>query len=63
MRIISGQTTAEKSQALEKFRNGEVTILVATSVAEQGLDIAECNLVINYERQLDEVAKVQSEGT
>ena len=53
---------SDMNSALEKFRSGEIKILVATNVAEMGLDIPDCSLVINYERHIDEVSSVQSEG-
>ena len=55
-------TTSELTSALEKFRSGKVRIMVATNVAEMGLDISSCSLVINYDRHMDAVSKVQSEG-
>ena len=48
-----GQTTGlkqkEQKAMIEKFRTGEINILVATSIAEEGLDIPEVNEVIFYE--------------
>ena len=59
---VSGMMPSDMNSALEKFRSGEIKILVATNVAEMGLDIPDCSLVINYERHIDEVSSVQSEG-
>jgi len=39
----------EQSTVLESFRNGEFDVLVATSIAEEGLDIPEVDLVVFYE--------------
>jgi superfamily II DNA/RNA helicase len=38
-----------RTKALEKFKNGEIKILVATDIASRGLDIANVTHVINYD--------------
>jgi ATP-dependent RNA helicase RhlE len=40
---------AQRVEALEKFRNGEIRVLVATDIAQRGLDIAGISHVINYD--------------
>jgi len=57
-----GMTKVEQKEALKKFDGGEVNILLATSVGEEGLDIPECNVVIRYQYVSNEISKVQTEG-
>jgi endoribonuclease Dicer len=47
---------------LAKFRRGELNCLFATSVAEEGLDIPQCNLVVRFDLYRTMIAYVQSRG-
>jgi ATP-dependent RNA helicase RhlE len=47
--IHSDRTQAERMQALDEFKEGKVTALVATDIAARGLDIEELPFVVNYE--------------
>lgn len=49
----------EQKEVIEKFRAGKVTLLIATTVAEEGLDIPECNIVIRYGLVTNEIAMMQ----
>jgi len=47
--IHSDRTQAERMKALEDFKQGTASVLVATDIAARGLDIEELPFVINYE--------------
>lgn len=59
----SGITTSEQEEVLEGFKEGKYKILVATAVAEEGLDIQACNIVIRYDYSTNEIGRVQTKGT
>jgi superfamily II DNA/RNA helicase len=46
--IHGGKSQSQRQRALRKFKNNEVTILVATDVAARGIDVADITHVINY---------------
>ena len=47
---------------VEKFKKGEYNVLVATSVAEEGLDIPATDMVIFYEPVPSEIRSIQRRG-
>jgi Fanconi anemia group M protein len=61
-----GRTTGlkqkEQKELVEKFKSGEINILVATSIAEEGLDIPEVNEVIFYEPIPSAIRSIQRRG-
>ncbi|MCI4335939.1 MAG: DEAD/DEAH box helicase [Thermoplasmata archaeon] len=57
-----GLTQKEQGAVLARFRLGEVNCLVATSVAEEGLDIPSTDLVIFYEPVPDVIRTIQRRG-
>ena len=57
-----GMTWKEQTEAVERFNSGEVNLLLATSVAEEGLDIQACNYVIRLDAATTVEAMVQSRG-
>ena len=47
--IHGDKSQGERLAALDKFKSGEIELLIATDVAARGLDIQEMPCVINYE--------------
>ncbi|XP_068435176.1 ATP-dependent RNA helicase DHX58 [Clinocottus analis] len=59
---ITYMTLTEQADTIRNFRKGTVNLLIATSVAEEGLDIPECNLVVRYGLLTNEIAQQQASG-
>ena len=57
-----GMTQAEQQDALDAFRNGEFEVLVSTSVAEEGLDVPEVDLVLFFEPVPTAIRSIQRKG-
>ncbi|WP_048123408.1 DEAD/DEAH box helicase [Methanosarcina vacuolata] len=57
-----GLTQKQQVEVLDKFRAGEYNVLVATSVAEEGLDIPSTDLVLFYEPIPSEIRSIQRKG-
>ena len=43
-----GKSQGQRQRALRKFKNNEITFLVATDVAARGIDVADVSHVVNY---------------
>jgi len=57
-----GLTQDEQQQIIHEFSNGDINILCATSIGEEGLDLPEVNLVLFYEPVPSEIRKIQRAG-
>ncbi|MBS3127228.1 DEAD/DEAH box helicase [Candidatus Woesearchaeota archaeon] len=57
-----GFSQKEQKEILDKFRAGEFNVLVATSVAEEGLDIPKVDAVLFYEPVPSAIRSIQRRG-
>ncbi len=57
-----GLSQKEQRAIIEQFKTGEINVLIATSVGEEGLDIPEVNAVIFYEPVPSAIRKIQRTG-
>ncbi len=57
-----GMTQKQQQAALDAFRAGEFEVLVSTSVAEEGLDVPEVDLVCFYEPVPTAIRSIQRKG-
>ncbi|VVB80731.1 ATP-dependent RNA helicase SrmB [uncultured archaeon] len=58
----TGLNQKEQKEMIEKFARGELNVLCATSIAEEGLDIPEVNEVVFYEPVPSAIRKIQRAG-
>jgi len=57
-----GMTQTQQQETLDRFRAGEFEVLVSTSVAEEGLDVPEVDLVLFYEPVPTAIRSIQRKG-
>lgn len=55
-------TKSDLETKLKQFTDGISKIVIATSVAEEGMDVPQCNMVILYDHVTNEIAMVQARG-
>ncbi|EHY54037.1 Dicer-like protein 1 [Exophiala dermatitidis] len=59
---IDSSSWKDQEVALEKFRVGTINLIFATSVAEEGIDIPQCNLVVRFDLYKTPIQYMQSRG-
>ena len=57
-----GMTQKQQIERLREFREGEINVLVATSVGEEGLDVPAADLVLMYEPVPSAIRSIQRRG-
>ena len=58
----TGLKQKKQIETVQKFRDGEYKVLIATRVGEEGLDISEVNLVVFYDNVPSSIRYVQRRG-
>ncbi|MGQ9587440.1 MAG: helicase-related protein [Thermoplasmata archaeon] len=57
-----GMTQRQQRETLRRFASGEFQVLCATSIAEEGLDVPQVDLVVFYEPVASDVRLIQRKG-
>lgn len=52
----------DQEKAMDRFRTGHINIIFATNVAEEGIDIPQCNLVVRFNLYKTPIQYTQSRG-
>ncbi len=58
----TGLSQKEQKKIIQEFSSGEINVLCATSIGEEGLDIPEVNMVVFYESVPSAIRKIQRSG-
>lgn len=59
---IQGMNQKTQKELIKKFKKGDINVLVATSIGEEGLDIGEVDLIICYDSTSSPIKNIQRMG-
>ncbi|KAH3669541.1 hypothetical protein WICMUC_004963 [Wickerhamomyces mucosus] len=59
---LQGMNQKMQKELIKKFKNGDIDVLVATSIGEEGLDIGEVDLIICYDSTSSPIKNIQRMG-
>ncbi|EPE07859.1 atp-dependent dna helicase mph1 [Ophiostoma piceae UAMH 11346] len=58
----AGMKQADQIKAIQRFKDGEFNVLVATSIGEEGLDIGQVDLIVCYDASSSPIRMLQRMG-
>jgi Fanconi anemia group M protein len=61
-KILKGMTQAEQHQVIKEFTAGVYNTLVCTCIGEEGLDIGEVDLTVNFDNPTNPIRGIQRAG-
>ncbi|PRT52901.1 ATP-dependent DNA helicase mph1 [Wickerhamiella sorbophila] len=59
---VKGMSQKEQRQIIDKFKTGEINVLIATSIAEEGLDIGQVQCIVCYDQSQSPIRSIQRMG-
>ena len=59
---VKGQTQKEQKRVIKAFTEGVYNVIVATCIGEEGLDIGEVDLIINFDASASPIRAIQRKG-
>ena len=57
-----GMNQAQQQRVLQQFNQGIYNVLVCTCVGEEGLDIKDVDLIVNFDTQKSAIRSIQRNG-
>ena len=60
--MSKGMDQKKQTEVLDRFRDGQFSVLVSSSIGEEGLHVPDVDLVIFYEAVPSEIRSIQRRG-
>jgi ERCC4-related helicase len=60
--LVGSSSISQQNTVLKKLKEGRLNLLFTTDVAQEGLDITQCNLVLNYDGPKTLIGFIQRRG-
>ena len=58
----SAMSNEKQKKVIQDFKDDKFNLLASTTVLEEGIDVATCNLVIRFQMMSSEIGEVQAQG-
>jgi ERCC4-related helicase/dsRNA-specific ribonuclease len=60
--LVGSSSISQQNTVLKKLKEGRLNLLFTTDVAQEGLDITQCNLILNYDGPKTLIGFIQRRG-